>query len=153
MEIATFGAGCFWGIESAFSRVTGVLGTSVGFMGGRTENPSYDAVCVGNTGHAEVVQARFDPEIASFDNLLDLFWTLHDPTLSTRNDMSRASQYRSVIFFHSLEQEGVALQSRKIVQLLKGNPIATEIVPAGPYFLAEEYHQRFEAKQRRTKVR
>ncbi|WP_419905060.1 peptide-methionine (S)-S-oxide reductase MsrA [Kiloniella sp.] len=149
MELATFGAGCFWGIETAFGRVPGVVATSVGFMGGRTDNPSYDAVCIGNTGHAEVVQVRFDPAVTSYDSLLDLFWTLHDPTVSILNDMNTGSQYRSVIFFHSPVQEAVALQSRKIVQILNRDPIATEIVPAGPYFLAEEYHQQYEAKQRR----
>ncbi len=152
MELATLGAGCFWGIETAFSRVPGASKTSVGFMGGRTDNPSYYAVCVGNTGHAEVVQFRFDPAITSYDSLLDLFWTLHDPTISLRNDLDGTSQYRSVIFFHTPEQEAVALQSRKIIEILNRDPIATEIVTAGPYFLAEEYHQQYEAKQRRRKI-
>ncbi|MEH6631578.1 MAG: peptide-methionine (S)-S-oxide reductase MsrA [Halopseudomonas aestusnigri] len=153
MELATFGAGCFWGIETAFAKVPGVIATSVGFMGGRTDNPSYDAVCIGNTGHAEVVQVTFDPEATSYDSLLDLFWTLHDPTISLRNELDGTSQYRSVIFFHSQEQEALALQSKKIVQILSRDPIATEIIPAGAYFLAEEYHQKYEEKQHRRQFR
>lgn len=146
-NIATFGAGCFWGVESAFRRLPGVSRTSVGFMGGRSDNPTYDAVCIGNTGHAEVVQVQFDETVILFGRLLELFWTIHDPTTWMRNDPDTGSQYRSVIFFHTPQQHEIAQQSKALAQPNHRNAIATTIKPAGQYFLAERYHQQFEEKR------
>jgi len=144
-EIATFGAGCFWGIEAAFRRVPGVLDAVVGYSGGRTQNPSYQDVCTDTTGHAEVVQVTFDPEKVSYDQLLDVFWTIHDPTQVNRQGPDYGKQYRTAIFFHSPEQEAAAKKSKQALEA-KGKlrrPVATEITPAGPFWRAEEYHQRY----------
>jgi peptide-methionine (S)-S-oxide reductase len=148
-EIATFGAGCFWGIEAAFRRVPGVLDATVGYSGGRTENPSYQDVCTDTTGHAEVVQVTFDPEKLSYDQLLNTFWTIHDPTQVNRQGPDYGKQYRTAIFFHTPEQEAAAKKSK---QALEANgklrrPVATEITPAGPFWRAEEYHQRYLEKR------
>jgi peptide-methionine (S)-S-oxide reductase len=148
-EIATFGAGCFWGIEAAFRRVPGVLDAAVGYSGGRTENPSYQDVCTDTTGHAEVVQVTFDPEKLSYDQLLDVFWTIHDPTQVNRQGPDYGKQYRTVIFFHSPEQEAAAKKSKQALEASGKlrRPIATEITPAGPFWRAEEYHQRYLEKR------
>lgn len=148
-ELATFGAGCFWGIEAAFRRVPGVIDAASGYSGGRTENPTYRDVCSNSTGHAEVVQVTFDPEKVSYNQLLDVFWTIHDPTQVNRQGPDYGSQYRTAIFFHSPEQEAAATASKKALDAIGKfrHPIATEIAPAGPFWRAEEYHQRYLEKR------
>jgi len=148
-EIATFGAGCFWGIEAAFRRVPGVLDAAVGYSGGRTENPSYQDVCTDTTGHAEVVQVTFDPEKLSYDQLLNVFWTIHDPTQVNRQGPDYGEQYRTAIFFHSPEQEAAAKKSKQALEASGKlrRPVATEITAAGPFWRAEEYHQRYLEKR------
>jgi peptide-methionine (S)-S-oxide reductase len=147
--IATFGAGCFWGIEAAFRRVPGVLDAAVGYSGGRTQNPSYQDVCTDTTGHAEVVQVTFDPEKVSYDQLLEVFWTIHDPTQVNRQGPDYGKQYRTAIFFHSPEQEAAAKKSKQALEASGKlrRPVATEITPAGPFWRAEEYHQRYLEKR------
>ena len=135
MEEATFAAGCFWGPEMEFRRVTGVVETEVGYTGGRMENPSYSQVCSGLTGHAEAVHVTFDPEVVSYEELLNLFFAIHNAAVEHK------AQYRSAIFFHTPEQEEAAVARRAL------EPGAvTEIVPAGPFYRAEEYHQRYYEK-------
>ena len=148
-EIATFGAGCFWGIEAAFRRVPGVLDAAVGYSGGKTQNPSYQEVCTDTTGHAEVVQVTFDPEKLSYDQLLNVFWTIHDPTQVNRQGPDYGAQYRTAIFFHSPEQEATAKKSKQALEASGKlrRPVATEITPAGPFWRAEEYHQRYLEKR------
>jgi peptide-methionine (S)-S-oxide reductase len=148
-EIATFGAGCFWGIEAAFRRVPGVLDAAVGYSGGRTQNPSYQDVCTDTTGHAEVVQVTFDPEKLNYDQLLDVFWTIHDPTQVNRQGPDYGKQYRTAIFFHSPEQEAAAKKSKQALEASGKlrRPVATEITPAGTFWRAEEYHQRYLEKR------
>ena len=148
-EIATFGAGCFWGVEAAFQRVPGVIETAVGYSGGHTESPSYQDVCTDETGHAEVVQVAFDPAKVSFEELLQVFWGMHDPTQLNRQGPDVGTQYRTAIFFHSPEQAAVAKKSREALEAsgkLK-RPIATEITPAGKFYRAEEYHQKYLQKR------
>ncbi|HXY25465.1 MAG TPA: peptide-methionine (S)-S-oxide reductase MsrA [Candidatus Acidoferrum sp.] len=148
-EIATFGAGCFWGVEAAFQRVPGVLETAVGYSGGHTENPNYRDVCTDETGHAEVVQVSFDPAKVTFSQLLDVFWKLHDPTQVNRQGPDVGTQYRTAIFFHSSEQEEIAKKSRAALEASGKfrRPIATEITPAGTFYRAEEYHQKYLQKR------
>ena len=149
MEKATFGAGCFWGVEAAFRRVPGVSDVVVGYSGGQTENPTYRDVCTDETGHAEVVQVTFDPAKVSYEQLLDTFWELHDPTQVNRQGPDVGTQYRSAIFFHSPQQETAAKESKAALEAsgrLRG-PIATEIKPTGPFYRAEEYHQRYLEKR------
>ncbi len=148
-EIATFGAGCFWGIEAAFRRVPGVLDAAVGYSGGQTQNPSYQEVCTDTTGHAEVVQVTFDSEKVSYDQLLNVFWTIHDPTQVNRQGPDYGAQYRTAIFFHSPEQEATAKKSKQAIETggKLRRPVATEITPAGPFWRAEEYHQRYLEKR------
>ncbi|HET7106303.1 MAG TPA: peptide-methionine (S)-S-oxide reductase MsrA [Candidatus Acidoferrum sp.] len=148
-EIATFGAGCFWGIEAAFRRVPGVLDAAVGYSGGRTENPSYQDVCTDTTGHAEVVQVTFDPAKLTYEQLLDVFWTIHDPTQVNRQGPDYGKQYRTAIFFHSPEQEASAKKSKQALEASGKlrRPVATEITAAGPFWRAEEYHQRYLEKR------
>ena len=151
MEKATFGAGCFWGVESAFRRLDGVLDAVVGYSGGTTRNPTYENVCGGNTGYAEVVEVVFEPKRISFQRLLDTFWACHDPTQLNRQGSDVGTQYRSVIFFHSPEQETAAQESLESLQAsgrVNGN-IVTEISPATDFWRAEEYHQRYLEKQAR----
>ncbi len=154
MEKATFGAGCFWGVEAAFRRIDGVTDAAVGYAGGTTRNPTYENVCTGQTGHAEVVEVTFDPQRVSYERLLELFWACHDPTQLNRQGWDVGSQYRSVIFFHSPEQEKQARESLQALQASgRGdeNPgddkIVTEISPASDFWRAEEYHQRYVEKQ------
>lgn len=149
MEQATFGAGCFWGVESAFREVPGVVDAAVGFMGGRTVNPTYRQVCEGNTNHAEVVNLTFDPSKVSYDQLLDVFWKIHDPTTLNRQGPDVGSQYRSVIFTHTPEQAKAAVESRDALAASgrAGRKIVTQIEPAQPFYRAEEYHQRYFEKQ------
>ena len=151
-EIATFGAGCFWGVEAAFSRVPGVTEAVSGYSGGHTENPSYKDVCTDETGHAEVVQVTYDSAKVSFEKLLEVFWTMHDPTQVNRQGPDFGSQYRTAIFFHSPEQEATA---KKVKAELNASgkfkkPIATEITKAGPFYRAEEYHQKYLEKRGAT---
>lgn len=148
-EVATFGAGCFWGIEAAFRRVPGVVDAAVGYSGGKTQNPTYRDVCTDSTGHAEVVQVTFDPEKVSYDQLLDVFWTIHDPTQVNRQGPDYGEQYRTAIFFHSPEQEAKAKKSKQGLEASGKlrKPIATEITPAGTFWRAEEYHQRYLEKR------
>jgi peptide-methionine (S)-S-oxide reductase len=149
MAIATFGAGCFWGVEAAFRRVAGVTGTAVGYAGGHLKNPTYRDVCSDTTGHAEVVQVEYDPNVASYDDLLNVFWENHDPTTLNRQGPDVGTQYRSVVFVHTPEQEAAARASKE--RLDKSGryrrPIVTRIEPAGDFWRAEEYHQQYLEKR------
>ena len=142
-QTATFGAGCFWGVEYVFERVPGVLQTEVGYAGGHTENPTYRDVCSHGTGHAEVLRVEFDPSVVSFEQLLEVFWAMHDPTQVNRQGPDVGDQYRSAIFTDSDEQQRAAEASRDTAQAKFDRPIATEITPAGPFYPAEDYHQRY----------
>ncbi len=142
-ERATFAAGCFWGVEAAFREIEGVVKTTVGYTGGEATNPSYERVCSGSTGHAESVDVWFDPTVVSYDELLDTFWSIHDPTTRNRQGWDIGSQYRSAIFCHDAEQEGKAVASRDRRQEALSRSIVTEIVPAKPFYDAEDYHQRY----------
>jgi peptide-methionine (S)-S-oxide reductase len=148
-ELATFGAGCFWGVEAAFQRVPGVIDTAVGYSGGAMPNPTYKDVCTDETGHAEVVQVAFDPAKVTFEQILDVFWQVHDPTQVNRQGPDFGAQYRSAIFFHSPEQEAIAKKSRTALDASKKlkRPIATEIAPAATFYRAEEYHQKYLQKR------
>lgn len=145
METATFGAGCFWGIEAAFRRIPGVLTATSGYMGGHVENPTYRQVCTDTTGHAEVVQVTFDPEKVTFERLLEAFFGMHDPTQLNRQGPDIGTQYRSVIFYHSPEQEKTAREALENLQKQGrfSRPIATQLVAAPDFWPAEEYHQRY----------
>jgi len=149
MEQAIFAAGCFWGVEAAFRRAPGVRATAVGYIGGTTENPSYEDVCGGHTGHAEAVRVDFDPDETGYDALLEIFWDCHDPTQVNRQGPDVGTQYRSAIFFLTPEQEAAARASRDALQRAGRHaaPIATEIVPAGAFHMAEDYHQQYFEKQ------
>ncbi len=144
-ELATFAAGCFWGVEAAFGKVDGVLETQVGYTGGKKEDPTYKEVCTDRTGHAEAVQVTFDPEKVSFAELLDVFWSAHDPTTVDRQGPDVGSQYRSAIFVHDAEQERIARASLDEVNQsgVFRRKIVTQIVPAGKFYSAEEYHQKY----------
>jgi peptide-methionine (S)-S-oxide reductase len=146
MAIATFAAGCFWGIEKAFRQVDGVTETAVGYTGGTAPDPTYEQVCGGRTGHAEAVRVEFDPARVSYDDLLDLFWRVHDATQLNRQGPDVGSQYRSAIFFHDPEQEAAA-QAAKARQQGSGGQIVTEIVPVDTFHLAEDYHQQYLEKR------
>jgi peptide-methionine (S)-S-oxide reductase len=152
MEKATFGAGCFWGVEAAFRQVPGVTGTRVGYAGGTVENPTYEQVCTDRTGHAEAVEVEYDPERVSYDELLEVFWANHDPTTRNRQGPDVGSQYRSVVFFHSPEQEEAARKSisRYDAQGRWRSPIVTEVVEAPAFYEAEDYHQRYLEKRGRA---
>jgi peptide-methionine (S)-S-oxide reductase len=152
MEKATFGAGCFWGVEAEFREIPGVVDVAVGFAGGTTVNPSYQDVCTGRTGHAEVCEVTFDPTQVSYEQLLDVFWKIHDPTTRDRQGPDFGTQYRSVIFYHSPEQRDAAMRSKTELEASGRfrRPIVTEISPAGPFYRAEEYHQRYLEKQGRV---
>ena len=143
---ATFGAGCFWGVEAAFRKVSGVLDTAVGYMGGTLKNPGYEDVCSGQTGHAEVVQVTYDPEKVRYDQLLDMFWSIHDPTQLNRQGPDIGSNYRSVIFYHDAEQGKTARKSKEQVEVsgrFGFGKVVTQILPATEFYRAEEYHQRY----------
>jgi peptide-methionine (S)-S-oxide reductase len=147
-EKAIFGAGCFWGVEAAFRKIEGVVEATSGYSGGRTEEPSYGDVCSGATGHAEVVEVEYDPEKVSYEELLEVFWKEHDPTIKDRQGLDFGSQYRSAIFYTTPEQEAAAHASREKAQERYRKPIATEIAPASEFYRAEEYHQRYFEKNR-----
>ena len=148
-KIATFGAGCFWGVEAAYRQVPGVLSTRVGYLGGTMENPTYKDVCSGRTGHAEVVEVTYDPERISYDDLLTIFWENHDPTTLNRQGPDVGVQYRSAIFYHDDEQKAAA-EASKAERDRSGKyrrPIVTEITPASTFYEAEDYHQQYLEKR------
>jgi peptide-methionine (S)-S-oxide reductase len=147
MEKATFGAGCFWGVEAAFRQVKGVVSTAVGYSGGHSPNPTYEDVCSGRTGHAEVVQVEYDPGQVTYDDLLKVFWDNHDPTTLNRQGPDVGAQYRSAIFFHSAEQESAAKVSKEKMQAGYKNKIVTEITAASEFYPAEDYHQQYLEKR------
>lgn len=149
MEKATFGAGCFWGVEATFQQIPGVTATAVGYEGGTLENPGYKDVCTDRTGHAEVVEVDFDPAQVSYTALLEKFFALHDPTQVNRQGPDWGTQYRSVIFFHSPEQQAEAQQliERLTAEKRFSKPIATQVVPAETFWRAEEYHQKYLEKR------
>jgi peptide-methionine (S)-S-oxide reductase len=149
MKQATFGAGCFWGVEATYRQLVGVIETAVGYEGGSLDQPSYQAVCGGQTGHAEVVQVSYDPEKISYDKLLEVFWLAHNPTTLNRQGPDVGSQYRSAIFFHDEEQKEMAEKSKANLQASDRfqNDIVTEISPHSTFFIAEEYHQQYLEKR------
>jgi peptide-methionine (S)-S-oxide reductase len=143
LERATFAAGCFWGVEASFREIEGVVRTRVGYTGGQTADPTYEQVCSDATGHAEAVEVWFDPALVGYDELLAVFWSIHDPTTRNRQGWDFGSQYRSAIFFHDADQEKTATASRDERQAGLARSIVTEIVPAPAFYEAEEYHQRY----------
>lgn len=147
-DIATFAAGCFWGVEEAFRTTPGVVETEVGYTGGQTEDPSYYEVCTGQTGHAEAVRVTYNPQEIGFNALLDIFWWMHNPTSLNKQGPDIGTQYRSAIFYHTPEQKRLAEASRAKLESLKtfDKPIVTQIIPVGPWYPAEEYHQHYIAK-------
>jgi peptide-methionine (S)-S-oxide reductase len=149
MAKATFGAGCFWGVEEEFRKIPGVAGTAVGYSGGSLENPTYKDVCADTTGHAEVVEVDYDPAAVSYEALLEVFWNNHNPTQLNRQGPDVGTQYRSAIFFHTPEQEAAARASKEALEKSRRfpRPIVTEISPARPFWRAEEYHQRYFEKR------
>ncbi|MBN2054548.1 peptide-methionine (S)-S-oxide reductase MsrA [bacterium] len=152
MDKAIFAAGCFWGVESVFRSVRGVLEVRVGYTGGHTINPSYQDVCTDTTGHAEAVEITFDPEQVSYMELLDIFWDNHDPTTSNRQGPDHGAQYRSAIFVHTPRQREAAEQSRTKAGERFDRPVVTEITDAGEFYPAEEYHQRYHLKKGSTPI-
>lgn len=147
MEKALFAAGCFWGVEAVFRQVPGVRATAVGYSGGSFENPTYEQVCSGRTGHAETVEVVFDPERVSYEELVEVFWDNHDPTTLNRQGPDVGTQYRSAIFFAGPEQEAAARDSKDKRQAELSKPIVTEIAPASAFYRAEEYHQQYLEKR------
>lgn len=150
---ASFAAGCFWGVEEAFRNLNGVISTTVGYMGGDFENPTYEDVCRGGTGHAETVEVVYDPSIISYNELLAVFWNNHDPTTPDRQGPDVGSQYRSVIFYYDDEEKKLALAFKEEVQKRFSRDIVTEIVPATTFYRAEDYHQQYLAKRGRKSCR
>ncbi|MCZ6622869.1 MAG: peptide-methionine (S)-S-oxide reductase MsrA [Deltaproteobacteria bacterium] len=151
MQKATFGAGCFWGVEAAFRKVKGVVSSAVGYSGGSLKNPTYEDVCTDQTGHAEVVEVKYDPAKVSYDELLKVFWEIHDPTTLNRQGPDIGTQYRSAILFHTPEQKSAAEASKERLQSSGKykKPIVTEITPASEFYQAEEYHQQYLARRGR----
>jgi len=149
MERATFAAGRFWGVEAAFRKITGVRHTTVGFTGGALENPTYDEVRTGKTGHAEAVRIEYDPDQISYETLLEVFWNIHDPTTENRQGPDIGSQYRSAVFYHDPQQRELAESSKKLRERNGHywNPIVTEIAPASDFYVAEEHHQQYYQKR------
>ena len=147
---ATFGAGCFWGVEAAFRQLEGVEATRVGYAGGQLDNPTYEDVCSHRTGHAEVVEVTYDPERVSYEQLLDVFWHKHDPTQLNRQGWDVGDQYRSVVFFHDEEQRAAAERSKESEQPRYRKPIVTQIEPAPTFYEAEDYHQQYLEKRGRS---
>lgn len=148
MEKAIFAAGCFWGIENKFSKIDGVIDTMVGYIGGNTQDPTYDNVCTNTTGHAEAVQVIFDPTIISYEGLLNVFWNIHNPTQLNRQGFDLGTQYRSAIFYLNEEQKNIAQKSKEQLETSKkyDKPIVTEITPAQVFYKAEEDHQHYYKK-------
>ncbi len=153
MEIATFGAGCFWGVEATFQKLKGVLKTTVGYMGGNLKNPTYEQVCTDKTGHAEVIEIEYDEEQITYEKLLEIFWEIHDPTQLNRQGADIGKHYRSVIFYQNDLQKNLAEESKKQIQKKFDKKIATEIIPAKKIYPAEEYHQKYLQKQGRASCR
>jgi peptide-methionine (S)-S-oxide reductase len=156
MEKATFAAGCFWHVEAAYRSINGVINTLVGYTGGSYPNPTYEDVCSDKTGHAESVEIEFDPAVIAYDDLLRVFWGIHDPTTPNRQGPDVGSQYRSAIFYHSPEQEAAAVASKERLQAseeYRGRRIVTEVVPASTFYPAEGYHQRYLEKRGRVTCR
>lgn len=148
LERATFAAGCFWGVEEAFLKMKGVKSTRVGYTGGNFPDPSYEDVCTDRTGHAEAIELEFDPNEISYRELLDFFWSIHNPTTKNRQGPDIGSQYRSTIFYHNPEQENIARKSKQQLDDSNSlqNKIVTEIVPAATFYQAEDYHQKYYQK-------
>jgi len=140
MAMATFGAGCFWGVEAEFRQLPGVISTTVGYTGGTTPHPSYEQVCGGKTGHTETVEVHYDPAVVSYDTLLDTFWRIHDATEKSK------TQYKSVIFYHTPEQRAAAEAAKSRRQQTQTRPLVTEILPAPAFYPAEDYHQQYYEK-------
>ncbi len=147
MEKATFAAGCFWGVEQYFRQIPGVQDAAVGYTGGSKPNPTYQDVCTDRTGHAEALEITFDPAKVSYEQLLDHFWKMHDPTTLNRQGPDVGTQYRSAIFYHSPEQKAAAEASKQSIAAQFKRPVVTEIVPAATFYRAEEYHQRYLEKR------
>lgn len=147
LEKATLGAGCFWGVEATFRRLAGVRATRVGYAGGGVEQPTYQQVCTDTTGHAEVVEVAFDPQVIGYGDILEVFWDNHNPTTLNRQGPDIGTQYRSAIFFHSAEQEAEAKRSLAAAQARFPRPITTEITPAPAFWAAEDYHQQYLEKR------
>ena len=147
MEKATFGAGCFWGVEAAYRQIPGVVSTAVGYSGGTAVAPTYEQVCTGRTGHAEVVEVTFDPSRVSYEELLEVFWANHDPTTMNRQGPDIGTQYRSAIFFHDADQERIARASLEKARAGFRRAIVTQIEPASDFYLAEDYHQQYLEKR------
>jgi len=143
MEFATFGAGCFWGVEAIFQKIRGVLKTTVGYMGGNIKNPTYEQVCTDKTGHVEVIQITYDPEQINYEKLLDKFWEIHDPTQLNRQGPDIGTQYKSVIFYHNEIQKRLSELSKNKQQKNYNKKIVTEIIPAIEFYPAEKYHQKY----------
>lgn len=149
LQKAVFAAGCFWSVEAAFRKLKGVVSTAVGYTGGTLENPGYEQVCTGRTGHAEAVEVTFDPELISYDDLLNVFWDIHDPTTLNRQGPDIGKQYRSAVFFYTPEQEAAARIAKEKLQASGRyeNVVVTEITPASTFYLAEDYHQQYLEKR------
>ena len=148
MKKATFAAGCFWGVEATFRKINGVQSSAVGYLGGNLDNPSYEDVCTGKTGHAEVVEVTFDPDVVSYSDLLDIFWDCHNPTTLNQQGLDVGTQYRSAIFFHDDDQKTTAETSIETIRGSWPDPIVTEITPTSTFYRAEEYHQQYIEKRR-----
>jgi methionine-S-sulfoxide reductase len=148
LKTATFAAGCFWGVEEKFSKIKGVIDTEVGYTGGNIEDPTYEQVCSDKTGHAEAIQIKYDPFKITFEELLDVFWKIHDPTQVNRQGPDLGTQYRSAIFYHDKNQKQIAENSKLEEQKKYDNEIATEIVPAEEFYKGEEYHQDYYKKEK-----
>ena len=146
-DTALFGAGCFWGVEATFAKIDGVIRATSGYSGGTTENPTYEQVCTGKTGHAEVVEIEYDPDRVTYDQLLDEFWRLHDPTTLNRQGPDRGTQYRSAAFYRDEDQRAAAEASKQRVSDRFPDPIVTEITEATEFYRAEEYHQSYFEKR------
>ena len=149
MEIATLAAGCFWGVEAAFEKIKGIEKTTVGYTGGKTKNPTYEQVCTNKTGHAEAIQIMYNPEEIKYDQILEIFWTIHDPTQLNRQGPDIGTQYKSVIFYHNEQQKIIAEKLKDKLEKSKKykKPIVTEITPVKKFYPAEEYHQQYLKKR------
>ena len=149
LQTATFGAGCFWGVESNFRQIPGVVDARVGYLGGTLDNPTYEDVCTDRTGHAEVVQLTYDPKVVTYDQLLDAFWKMHDPTQLNRQGPDYGTQYRSAIFYHTPEQQAEAQRSKERLEASGRykRPVVTEITAASKFYPAEDYHQQYFEKR------
>jgi peptide-methionine (S)-S-oxide reductase len=144
IETATFGAGCFWCVEAVFQRLKGVTKVTSGYMGGHTLNPTYKEICTGTTGHAEVLQIEYDPEVITFEELLEVLWTTHDPTTLNRQGNDRGTQYRSAVFYHNEQQKEIAEKSiQEVATPLYADPIVTEVTKISEFYPAESYHQNY----------